>query len=161
MRMGTYEENDHEFPKEKSEEKNRITEISGIFSSIGLSQYEAANDCPIEEVRLTVPITDDKDLPVLTFRMWVLGLTSCAFLNQFFNYLEKPLTITSISAQIVVLPLGKLMAATLPEKSIRIPLTGWSFSLNPAFQHQRALLDHHFCQCGCWGSLCSQYNQYS
>ncbi|KAK1291811.1 Oligopeptide transporter 1 [Acorus calamus] len=95
---------------------------------------EAANDCPIEEVRLTVPITDDKDLPVLTFRMWVLGLISCAllaFLNQFFNYRENPLTITSISAQIAVLPLGKLMAATLPDKSIRIPFTGWSFSLNP------------------------------
>ena len=44
------------------------------------------NDCPIEQVRLTVPITDDPTQPALTFRTCVLGLASCvllAFVNQF------------------------------------------------------------------------------
>ncbi|GMP73519.1 hypothetical protein CsSME_00031252 [Camellia sinensis var. sinensis] len=92
------------------------------------------NDCPIEEVRLTVPITDDPTLPCLTFRTWFLGIISCsilAFLNQFFGYRQNPLYVSSVSAQIAVLPIGKLMASYLPNKSIRIPATKWSFSLNP------------------------------
>ena len=92
------------------------------------------DDCPIEEVRLTVPITDDPTLPALTFRTWFLGLISCAllaFCNQFFGYRQNPLYISSLSVQIVVLPLGRLMAACLPRKVVGIKGTRWSFSLNP------------------------------
>ena len=92
------------------------------------------NDSPIEQVRLTVPITDDPSLPALTFRTWFLGMMSCvvlAFVNQFFGYRTNPLFISSVSAQIVTLPLGKFMASTLPTKPIHVPLTKWSFSLNP------------------------------
>ncbi|KAJ6863926.1 oligopeptide transporter 1 isoform X1 [Populus alba x Populus x berolinensis] len=95
---------------------------------------EEANDSPIEQVRLTVPITDDPTLPCLTFRTWVLGITSCAllaFANQFFGYRQNVLSVTSVSAQIVVLPVGRLMAAILPNKVIRFPGTKCSFSLNP------------------------------
>ncbi|KAK7859864.1 oligopeptide transporter 1 [Quercus suber] len=77
------------------------------------------NDSPIEQVRLTVPPTDDPTQPALTFRTWVLGLISCvflAFVNQFFAYRQNQLSISSVSAQILVLPLGKLMAAYLPSK---------------------------------------------
>ncbi|KAM0908353.1 hypothetical protein ACQ4PT_015510 [Festuca glaucescens] len=95
---------------------------------------DKVDDCPIEEVRLTVPITDDPTLPVLTFRTWFLGLISCAllaFCNQFFGYRQNPLYISSLSVQIVVLPIGRLMAACLPPKVIGIKGTRWSFSLNP------------------------------
>ena len=88
---------------------------------------------PIEEVALTVPVGDDPSTPVLTFRMWVLGTASCAllsFLNQFFWYRKEPLTITAISAQIAVVPLGRLMAAALPERPV-LRGTRWEFSLNP------------------------------
>ncbi|KAL7088462.1 hypothetical protein ACP275_13G128600 [Erythranthe tilingii] len=98
------------------------------------TEEEEVNDSPIEEVRLTVPITDDRTLPCLTFRTWILGIISCAalaFLNQFFGYRQNALSITSVSAQILVLPLGKLMAASLPTKQIKFPGTKWSFSLNP------------------------------
>ncbi|ONK79340.1 uncharacterized protein A4U43_C01F5370 [Asparagus officinalis] len=97
-------------------------------------ETDEVNDSPIEQVRLTVPITDDPTIPALTFRTWVLGITSCAilaFLNQFFGYRQNQLYISSVSAQIVVMPIGKLMAATLPTKPIKIPGTKWSFSLNP------------------------------
>lgn len=90
------------------------------------------NDSPIEQVRLTVPITDDPSVPALTFRTWVLGLLSCctlAFANQFFGYRQNSLIISSVSAQIIVLPLGKLMASTLPTKQFRV--FGWTFSFNP------------------------------
>ena len=85
-------------------------------------------------MRLTVPITDDPTEPCLTFRTWVLGLISCvllAFVNQFFGYRDNQLSISSVSAQIVVLPLGKLMATMLPTKQVNVPFTNWSFSLNP------------------------------
>ncbi|KAF4368814.1 hypothetical protein F8388_021426 [Cannabis sativa] len=95
---------------------------------------DEVNDSPIEQVRLTVPITDDPSLACLTFRTWVLGIVSCAvlaFLNQFFGYRQNALYVSSVSAQIVVLPVGMFMAAKLPNKSIRIPVLNWSFSLNP------------------------------
>ncbi|OVA07244.1 Oligopeptide transporter [Macleaya cordata] len=98
------------------------------------SIVKEVNDSPIEQVRLTVPITDDPTLPCLTFRTWILGITSCAFLaflNQFFGYRQNPLSVSSVCVQIAVLPIGKLMAATFPAKSIRIPMTKWTFSLNP------------------------------
>jgi OPT family oligopeptide transporter len=80
-----------------------------------------------------VPITDDPTLPALTFRTWFLGLISCAllaFCNQFFGYRQNPLYISSLSVQIVVLPLGKLMAAYLPQKVVTVRIRGikWSFS---------------------------------
>ena len=95
---------------------------------------EETNDHPIEQVRLTVSTHDDPSLPALTFRTWFLGIVSCvllAFVNQFFGYRQNQLYVSSVSAQILVLPVGKLMAATLPKKAIRVPLTPWSFSLNP------------------------------
>ncbi|KAL9660216.1 hypothetical protein QQ045_025028 [Rhodiola kirilowii] len=102
--------------------------------SVEIPVSDEIDDSPIEQVRLTVPITDDPTLPCLTFRTWVLGITSCAllaFLNQFFGYRQNPLYISSVSAQIAVLPIGRLMAAYLPSEPVRIPMTDWSFSLNP------------------------------
>ncbi|KAG6382491.1 hypothetical protein SASPL_157837 [Salvia splendens] len=98
-----------------------------------IETIEEVNDSPIEEVRLTVAITDDPTLPCLTFRAWVLGIISCAalaFLNQFFMYRENALSVSSVAAQILVLPVGKLMAATLPTEAVKIPGTKWSFTMN-------------------------------
>ena len=112
-------------------------DIFTIYLSCCQSGYagdKEVDDNPIEEVRLTVPITDDPSQPALTFRTWVLGITSCcllAFMNQFFGYRQNNLYVGSVSAQIIVLPIGQLMAATLTSKQIRVPFTKWSFSLNP------------------------------
>ncbi|KAL9361044.1 hypothetical protein Peur_043829 [Populus x canadensis] len=92
------------------------------------------NDSPIEQVRLTVSVTDDPILPCLTFRTWVLGITCCAllaFANQFFGYRQNVLYVSSVSAQIAALPIGRLIEAILLNKFIRIPGTKWSFSMNP------------------------------
>ncbi|CAF1917792.1 unnamed protein product, partial [Brassica oleracea var. botrytis] len=96
-------------------------------------EEEEEENSPIREVALTVPTTDDHSLPVLTFRMWVLGSISCillSFLNQFFWYRREPLVISAISAQIAVVPLGRLMAAKITD---RVFLQGskWEFTLNP------------------------------
>ncbi|XBH90197.1 hypothetical protein VPH35_081930 [Triticum aestivum] len=95
---------------------------------------EEVNDHPIEEVRNTVPITDDPSEPSLTIRTWVLGMSSCmllAFVNEFFMYRSNQLSIGTVLVQIATLPIGRFMASALPAKLIRVPLIGWSFSLNP------------------------------
>ncbi|KAL5549411.1 hypothetical protein UlMin_004642 [Ulmus minor] len=105
-----------------------------LASKINVPEEDGFNDNPIEQVRLTVSTDDDPSLPCLTFRTWVLGLASCvllAFVNQFFGYRNNSLYISSVSVQIVALPVGKLMAATLSTKSFRFPGTNWRFSMNP------------------------------
>ncbi|KAK7252256.1 hypothetical protein RIF29_36082 [Crotalaria pallida] len=96
---------------------------------------EEEDESPVEEVRLTVPNTDDPTRPVWTFRMWFLGLISCAllsFINQFFSYRTEPLVITQITVQIATLPLGHFMAAVLPKTTFRVPGFGSKrFSFNP------------------------------
>ncbi|RYR31855.1 hypothetical protein Ahy_B01g056786 [Arachis hypogaea] len=52
---------------------------------------------PIEEVALVLPETDDPSLPATTFKAWT-----------------RPLTISAILMQILVLLIGRFMAATLP-----------------------------------------------
>ncbi|KAK4486552.1 hypothetical protein RD792_009237 [Penstemon davidsonii] len=102
-------------------------------SSSQVNDPDDEENSPIQEVALTVSTTDDPSLPVLTFRMWFLGTLSCvllSFLNQFFWYRTEPLSITAISAQIAVVPLGQLMASKI---TTRVFLKGsrWEFSLNP------------------------------
>ncbi|GFQ03068.1 oligopeptide transporter 5, partial [Phtheirospermum japonicum] len=114
------------------------------------------NYCPIEQVRLTVPVTDDPSLPALTFRTWFLGLISCVFLsfvNQFFSYRGNPLNLSSVTAQIVTLPMGKFMAKVLPTTTFHVPFTNWSFSLNPGpFNIKEHVLITIFANCG-WSGV--------
>ncbi|CAN6480655.1 unnamed protein product [Victoria cruziana] len=106
---------------------------------------------PVEQVALTVPVADDRTLPVTTFRMWFLGTLSCvvlSFLNQFFWYRTEPLSISAVSAQIAVVPLGHLMARTLPD---RVFFKGrpWEFTLNPGpFNIKEHVLITIFANCG-------------
>ncbi|KAJ8549189.1 hypothetical protein K7X08_032896 [Anisodus acutangulus] len=99
-------------------DKQKEKETSPHYSDDVSSSSQSENS-PIEQVALTVPITDDQSLPVVTFRMWVLGTLACillSFLNQFFWFRREPLSISSISAQIAVVPLGHLMAMTIPNR---------------------------------------------
>ena len=100
---------------------------------MGNGEHEPEENSPVKQVALTVSTTDDESLPVLTFRMWVLGTLSCvllSFLNQFFGLRREPLTVSAISAQIAVVPLGKLMAATITDR-VFFKGTRLEFTLNP------------------------------
>ncbi|XVF44896.1 hypothetical protein PTKIN_Ptkin02bG0160200 [Pterospermum kingtungense] len=101
----------------------------------GTNSEDADDLSPIEEVRLTVTNTDDRTLPIWTFRMWFLGLLSCAllsFLNQFFAYRTEPLVITQITVQVAAFPIGQFMAAVLPRTKFKLPgLGSRKFSVNP------------------------------
>lgn len=72
-------------------------------------------------MKLTVPETDDPNMPALTFRTWTLGIILCAFLsfvNQFFFFRTAPITISAIAGQMASLYLGRFMAQVLPDKKI-------------------------------------------
>uniref|UniRef100_A0A0E0PSW4 Oligopeptide transporter n=1 Tax=Oryza rufipogon TaxID=4529 RepID=A0A0E0PSW4_ORYRU len=124
------QEQGHGDGEEEEQDNSQITSPL-LRSSMRLGSPE--ENSPVEQVALTVPVGDDPATPVLTFRIWVLGTASCvvlSFLNTFFWYRKEPLTVTAISAQIAVVPLGRLMAAALPE---RVFFRGrpWEFTLNP------------------------------
>ncbi|CAA3018884.1 oligopeptide transporter 6 [Olea europaea subsp. europaea] len=92
-----------------------------------------SDECPIKQVDLTVPKTDDPTMPTFTFRVWVLGIITCSllsFVNQFFWYRTEPLTISSICAQVAVVPIGHLMAKTIT-KRVFLKDTRFEFSMNP------------------------------
>ncbi|KAG0306820.1 hypothetical protein BGZ99_001665, partial [Dissophora globulifera] len=64
--------------------------------SVTQAELEEEDDSPIEEVRLTVPNTDDTSVPCNTFRMWSLGLAFTAvisFINEFFFLRQTQVTI--------------------------------------------------------------------
>ncbi|XP_058114222.1 oligopeptide transporter 5-like [Magnolia sinica] len=52
-------------------------------------------------------------------------------MNQYFRYRQNGIFVSLIVAQIILLPVGKLMERTLPAKAIRVPGTKWTFSINP------------------------------
>ncbi|VFQ93476.1 unnamed protein product [Cuscuta campestris] len=106
---------------------------------------------PVEQVALTVPNTDDPTLPAVTFRVWVLGALACgllSFLNQFFWYRREPLTISSVSAQIAVVPLGHLLAKAVTRR-VFFPGRSFEFTLNPGpFNVKEHVLITIFANCG-------------
>ncbi|KAF8758042.1 hypothetical protein HU200_010797 [Digitaria exilis] len=86
----------------------------------------------VEQVRLTVPTTDDPTMPVWTFRMWTIGVVACAllsFFNQFFGYRSEPIVISQITVQVAALPVGHFMARVLPNR--KMIFLGSEWSLNP------------------------------
>ncbi|XP_010520694.1 PREDICTED: oligopeptide transporter 4 [Tarenaya hassleriana] len=110
--------------------------IAGNSVVSGGEEEEDDDDVsPVEQVRLTVTNTDDPTQPVWTFRMWFLGLLSCAllsFLNQFFAYRTEPLIITQITVQVATLPMGHFLAKVLPTTRFTIPGFGSNrLTLNP------------------------------
>ncbi|KAF9318874.1 hypothetical protein BG003_010391 [Podila horticola] len=95
-------------------------------------ELQEEDDSPIEEVRVTVPNTDDPSVPCNTFRMWFLGLLFTgiiSFVNQFFYMRQTTISIGYSVVALVSLPLGHFMAKVLP--TTQFNLFGSSFSLNP------------------------------
>ncbi|GAA5939782.1 uncharacterized protein JCM15063_005285 [Sporobolomyces koalae] len=105
------------------------------------SDFEAEEeDSPYAEVRASVSNIDDPEMPVLTLRVWLIGLLFCIIisaLNTFFALRYPAPLITPIVTQILSFPIGKLLARLLPIQAYRFP--NWSrrygfpdqFSFNP------------------------------
>ncbi|KAF9977570.1 hypothetical protein BGZ65_007339 [Modicella reniformis] len=98
----------------------------------GQLELNEEDDSPIEEVRVTVPNTDDPLMPCNTFRMWFLGLIFTgiiSFVNQFFYLRHTQISIGYSVVALISLPLGHFMARVIPTR--QFSLFGRSFSLNP------------------------------
>ncbi|KAG9321730.1 hypothetical protein KVV02_005076 [Mortierella alpina] len=111
---------------EKYDEKLERQDVEGQL------ELNEEDDSPIEEVRVTVPNTDDPLMPCNTFRMWFLGLIFTgiiSFVNQFFYLRQTQISIGYSVVALISLPLGHLMARILPTR--QFSLFGTSFSLNP------------------------------
>ncbi|KAG0917272.1 hypothetical protein G6F33_001645 [Rhizopus arrhizus] len=89
-------------------------------------------DSPIEEVRASIPPTDDPTLPTATFRAWIWGIifsAAISFTNQFFWFRANPLTIKVIVVQLLAFPAGKLSEKLLPNYEILFGF--FKLNLNP------------------------------
>ncbi|PKX96015.1 OPT family oligopeptide transporter [Aspergillus novofumigatus IBT 16806] len=87
------------------------------------------------EVRQLVGLTDDPTLPTITFRYFLLSVLFVvpgAFLSQMSHYRTTQAPYSVFFVQIACHYVGHFLARWLPAWTIRIPLTKWAFSLNPA-----------------------------
>jgi hypothetical protein len=85
-------------------------------------------------VRRVVSLTDDPNLPVFTFRYFVLSmLFVCpgAFLSMMSHFRTTYAPYSIFFVQIACSYVGDWWAKTLPAWQIRIPGTRWGFNLNP------------------------------
>ena len=85
-------------------------------------------------VRRIVSLTDDPTLPTITFRYFLLTILFVvpgAFLSQMSRFRTTYAPYSVFFVQIASSYLGAWLARVLPAWNVRVPLTKWSFSLNP------------------------------
>ncbi|KAG0227023.1 putative sexual differentiation process protein isp4 [Mortierella sp. GBAus27b] len=69
------------------------------------------------ELAANVPTTDNRSLPVMTFRYWIIAVpftVILAFVNQFFWFRANPMVLSTLVVQLLAYPLGKFLAKALP-----------------------------------------------
>ncbi|KAH7875547.1 oligopeptide transporter [Lentinula edodes] len=97
------------------------------FSSY-LSTASVEEDSPFPEVRASVSNIDDPEMPAMTFRMWIVGLSLCmlsAALNVFFNFRSPAPSVVPNVLLLLGYPMGKGLSFLLPIRTFRIPLPRW------------------------------------
>ncbi|TDL23079.1 OPT oligopeptide transporter [Rickenella mellea] len=80
-------------------------------------------DSPYPEVRSSVSNVDDPEMPALTLRMWIIGLTLCmasSAMNVFFNFRFPAPTVVPLVLLLVSYPLGKMLAFSMPIRTYRL-----------------------------------------
>lgn len=83
-------------------------------------------------VRESVPLEDDPNIPVMTFRYFILStifIVPGAFLDTMNSYRTTSAVYSIFFVQIVSHWAGKWMAKTLPKKNVKV--CGFEFNLNP------------------------------
>ena len=85
-------------------------------------------------VRRVVSLTDDPTLPTLTFRYFVLTIffvVPGAFLSMMSHFRTTYAPYSVFFVQIASSYAGVWLADLLPARTVMVPFTSWSFSLNP------------------------------
>jgi OPT family small oligopeptide transporter len=90
------------------------------------------------EVRAVVDPSDDPELPVATFRVFLLGTIFTVLgtaIQQFFSFRMPAINMTTYVIQLLSMPLGVGMAKWLPRRTLTIQ--NWTFSLNPGHFNEK------------------------
>ncbi|KAF8173156.1 OPT-domain-containing protein [Mycena galopus ATCC 62051] len=117
--------------------KKRPAEFQRLYEELKVQAAMIAINSPYAEVRAVVDNHDDPHVPVSTFRTWVIGtilVVAGAILNQFFSIRSPSINVGSNVAQIVAVPLLKMMEL-LP--NIEFVTFGYVWSLNPGPFNQK------------------------
>ncbi|CAF1548268.1 unnamed protein product [Didymodactylos carnosus] len=96
-----------------------------------LATFNCIFQSPYEAVNASVQIINDDKMPYLTFRTLFMGLLLTiivSILSATFSFRRYPLNTDVVIFQLISMPLGKLMAHLLPQKTFQ--LYKWKFSLN-------------------------------
>lgn len=117
---------DHRFIEKAEEalENGDVKQEAGISNTL--------DDSPYLEVRAAVSNVDDPDMPVNTFRTWLLGLIAVVVVPGANQLLSLRYPSTTISAFVVIIfafPLGQLLAKVLPACKFQTRLG--TLTLNP------------------------------
>ena len=117
---------DHRFIEKAEEalENGDVKQEAGISNTL--------DDSPYLEVRAAVSNVDDPDMPVNTFRAWLLGLIAVVVVPGANQLLSLRYPSTTISAFVVIIfafPLGQLLAKVLPACKFQTRLG--TLTLNP------------------------------
>ncbi|KAJ6496046.1 OPT oligopeptide transporter protein-domain-containing protein [Mycena sanguinolenta] len=116
---------DHRLKKEQPAEYQRL------YDELKVEAAMIVINSPYAEVRAVVDNHDDPWVLVSTFRTWLIGtvlVVAGAFVNQFFSIRYPTIQVGSNVAQILAVPLAKLMEL-LP--STEFVTFGYAWSLNP------------------------------
>ena len=91
-------------------------------------EYEEEEDSPYPEVRASVSNIDDPEMPTLTARMWLIGLTLSIIgtaLNTFFNFRYPAPQLQPLVLLLIAHPCGKFLAYCLPIRTFTITFPTW------------------------------------
>ncbi|KAF9518906.1 hypothetical protein BS47DRAFT_1289018 [Hydnum rufescens UP504] len=91
-------------------------------------EYEEEEDSPYPEVRASVSNIDDPEMPTLTARMWIIGLTLCIIgsaVNTFFNFRYPAPSLQPLVLLLIAHPVGKFFAYSLPIRTFVVTLPRW------------------------------------
>ncbi|OAX33999.1 small oligopeptide transporter [Rhizopogon vinicolor AM-OR11-026] len=114
--------------KNSTDLESDLTEDKQVDENVQPLSSEFDDESPYPEVRSAVANTDDQSIPTTTLRTWVLGMAWAIVMpavNQFFFFRYPSVPVTSIVAQLLSFPLGRLWASYLPRRKIL------GISLNP------------------------------
>ncbi|KAF7375383.1 OPT-domain-containing protein [Mycena sanguinolenta] len=133
--------NDPNFPSHVLDAANRYLfdtdlkeqpgEYQRLYDELKVEAAMIVINSPYAEVRAVIDNHDDVNMPANTFRTWIIGsilVAAGAFLNQFFSIRYPAIGVGSNVAQILAVPLGKLMEL-LP--TTEFETFGYTWSLNP------------------------------
>ncbi|KAJ7872773.1 OPT-domain-containing protein [Mycena olivaceomarginata] len=111
--------------------KEHPAEYQRLYDELKIEAALITINSAYSEVRAVVDNHDDTRVPANTFRTWVIGtilVTAGAFLNQFFGIRQPSILVGPNVAQILAVPLAKLMEL-LPDTEF--VTFGYVWSLNP------------------------------